>query len=155
MKEELRSLWQLVRAGKWRALLLSPTESTLLQFLRYLIVGGVSFITDALMLRLCERVFGLHYLCSAAVGFLFGVTVNYILSGLLAFAGQKARVGKTAELFIFLIISVLGLAWTELLMWLFTEKAGFHYMLSKVIAAALVLLWNYFAKRLLYRKKEA
>lgn len=145
----------MLKDRQWRALFFEPTDSSLLQFLRYIPVGGFSFIADALVLRLCEHVFGLDYRLAAAIGFIFGVTVNYFLSGLLSFAGKKARVGKTAELVIFLAISLTGLGLTELLMIFFTEVIGLHYMLSKVIAAALVLIWNYLAKKVLYRQKGA
>lgn len=152
MKEELKEILTLLRKLRFRDLLLTPTDNSLLQVGRYLIVGGFSFIADAAVLRLFENVFGFHYLVAAAAGFLFGVTVNYVLSGLLAFAGKKARVSKTAELVIFLAISVAGLGLTELLMWLFTDIGGLHYMLSKVIAAAIVFFWNFLAKKVLYRQ---
>ena len=155
MREEIAAIWQMLKKGQWRALFFEPTDSTLLQFCRYIPVGGFSFIADSLVLRLCEHVLGLDYRLAAAIGFLFGVTVNYYLSGLLSFAGKKARVGKKAELTIFLLISLIGLGLTELLMIFFTEVIGLHYMLSKVIAAALVLIWNYLAKKVLYKQKGA
>ena len=38
-------------------------------------------------------------------------------------------------------------------MWLFTEKLNWYYMISKAVAAIIVLFWNFFAKKLLlYRK---
>lgn len=84
-----------------------------------------------------------------------GVTVNYFLSTHLAFAGMQARVSRQAELAVFLLISLLGLGLTELLMYLFTDKLGLHYMLSKAVAAVIVFLWNFFAKKVLYRKDTA
>ena len=42
---------------------------------------------------------------------------------------------------------------TEGLMWVFTEKLNWYYMISKAVAAIIVLFWNFFAKKLLlYRK---
>ena len=38
-------------------------------------------------------------------------------------------------------------------MWAFTDGLGLFYLLSKAIAAVIVLLWNFFAKKLMYRKK--
>ena len=48
---------------------------------------------------------------------------------------------------------LIGLGLTELLMWAFTDGLGLFYLLSKAIAAVIVLLWNFFAKKLMYRKK--
>lgn len=154
MKQEFLEIWGLLRKWKWRALLYEPTGNSLLQFGRYLIVGGSAFVADALTLRLVEQC-GVYYLIAAAAGFLVGVTVNYFLSTHLAFAGMQARVSRQAELAVFLLISLLGLGLTELLMYLFTDKLGLHYMLSKVVAAVIVFLWNFFAKKVLYRKDTA
>lgn len=154
MKQEFLEIWRLFIHWKWGALLYRPTENGLLQFCRYLIVGGSAFVVDALVLRVVERC-GVHYLLAAAAGFLVGVTVNYLLSKVLAFAGMQARVSKEAELAIFLLISLMGLGLTELLMYLFTDKLGMHYMLSKAVAAVIVFLWNFFAKKVLYRKNPA
>lgn len=139
---------------KWRELLYKPTGNSLLQFLRYLIVGGSAFIADALTLRIVERL-GLHYLIAAAFGFTLGVIVNYILSKTLAFSGMKAGMSAAAEFGVFIVISLIGLGLTELLMWAFTDGLGLHYMLSKAIAAVIVFLWNFFAKKLLYKKRPA
>ena len=57
------------------------------------------------------------------------------------------------EFILFIIISLIGLGLTEWLMWLFTDGLGLFYLASKAIAAVIVLLWNFFAKKLMYRKK--
>ena len=105
MKQEFLEIWGLLRKWKWRALLYEPTGNSLLQFGRYLIVGGSAFVADALTLRLVEQC-GVYYLIAAAAGFLVGVTVNYFLSTHLAFAGMQARVSRQAELAVFLLISL-------------------------------------------------
>ena len=61
---------------------------------------------------------------------------------------------REAEFALFIVISLIGLGLTELLMWAFTDGLGLFYLLSKAIAAIIVLLWNFFAKRLMYRKKS-
>ena len=72
----------------------------------------------------------------------------------LAFAGKKANMSPQAEFALFIVISLIGLGLTELLMWLFTDGLGLFYLVSKAIAAVIVLLWNFFAKKLMYRKKS-
>ena len=56
---------------------------------------------------------------------------------------------RTAEVAIFVLIGVVGLGFTELLMWLFAGRAGFHYLPSKLLTTALVFIWNFAAKKLL------
>ena len=38
-------------------------------------------------------------------------------------------------------------------MWVFVDKLGIHLAIAKIIAAGIVLFWNFFMKKiLLYRK---
>ena len=69
---------------------------------------------------------------------------DYVLLHLITEAGVHYLISGT-------ISFLVGL--TEGLMWLFTEKLNWYYMISKAVAAIIVLFWNFFAKKLLlYRK---
>ena len=57
------------------------------------------------------------------------------------------------EFAVYAIIGVMGLGLTELLMYLFTDKLAVHYIISKIIVAAIVLVWNFFARKLILYKK--
>ena len=61
MKQEFLEIWGLLHKWKWRALLYEPTGNSLLQFGRYLIVGGSAFVADALTLIIVEQC-GVYYL---------------------------------------------------------------------------------------------
>jgi len=61
-------------------LLLRPTDSTLVQLLRYTFVGGLAFIVDLGSLFALTEFAGLHYLVSASLSFLLGLATNYTLS---------------------------------------------------------------------------
>lgn len=137
--------------ARLRALFVEPTSNVLIQTLRALFVGGAAFVADAGVLWLISLT-GLHYLICAALSFAVGVTVNYILSVKFVFK-ERASVGKTAEIAVYLVVSLVGLGLTELLMWLFTERVGFHFMVSKAIAAICAFAWNFTIRKVtLYRK---
>ncbi len=149
----LKNFFELFKKGDFKGLLIEPTEDGFLQFFRYIFVGGASFVTDYILLHVITET-GIHYLVSGAVSFIAGLCVNYWLSKLLVFSKKTTGAEKAKEFTVFAIIAVLGLALTELLMWLFTEKLGWYYMISKAVAAIIVLFWNFFMKKiLLYRKK--
>ena len=152
MKDSWEEILSLLRRWRWRELLYMPTDNATLQFLRYIIVGGCAFVADFCTVWLVKEL-GFHYLVAGVFGFVVGVIVNYILSKTLAFSGKKANMSAQAEFALFIIISLIGLGLTELLMWAFTDGLGFYYLLSKAVAAVIVLLWNFFAKKLMYRKK--
>lgn len=124
------------------------TDNTFIQFFRYCFVGGLAFLVDYGSLYLLSDKFGLHYLLSASIAFIAGLVVNYLISTYWVFSESKFQ-DKRKEFAIFAIIGLIGLGLTEGLMWLFTDLAGLHYMLSKLITAALVLLWNFIARKLI------
>lgn len=149
----LKNFFELLKKGDLKGLLTEPTEDSFLQFFRYIFVGGASFVTDYVLFHLITEA-GIYYLVSGVISFVAGLCVNYALSKLLVFSKKTTGAEKAKEFSVFAIIAVLGLVITEILMWAFTEKLGWYYMISKAIAAIIVLFWNFFMKKiLLYRKK--
>lgn len=55
---------------------------------------------------------------------------------------------KVLEFNLFLLISAIGLVFTEILLWLFTDVFGLYYLISKVISAIIVMFWNFIARQL-------
>lgn len=132
-------------------LFIVPTNNTLIQLFRYLFVGGTAFVVDAGCLFLLEMM-GLNYLVAAVFAFISGLIVNFILSKMLVFKGAESGSSNGVEFLVFAIIGVIGLGLTEIIMYLCTEKLSFYFMLSKIIAAIIVLIWNFVARKLiLYR----
>ncbi len=150
----LKNFFTLLKNGDIKGIMLTPTEDPFLQFFRYIFVGGASFVADSALLFIITEG-GLPYLISGVISFIFGVTVNYILSKLLVFSNKTEGAERSKEIAVFVAVAVCGLGITEGLMWLFTEKLGLWYMISKIIAAVIVLFWNFFMKKiLLYSKKK-
>lgn len=134
-------------------ILFEPTSDGFIQFLRYVGVGGVAFLADGASLFLCVGL-GMHYLVAAVFGFMIGLSINYYLSKLFVFRNEVTRATLLNEFVIYGVIGVAGLGMTEFLMYFCTEKLGMYFMISKVIAAALVLVWNFGARKvILYREK--
>lgn len=150
----LNTFFLLLKKGDIKGIMLSPTEDSFLQFFRYIFVGGASFVADSAMLYLITEI-GVPYLISGAFSFCFGLATNYILSKLLVFSNKTKGSERNKEIAVFAIVAICGLFITEGLMWFFTEKLSLWYMLSKIIAAGIVLFWNFFMKKiLLYSKKQ-
>jgi putative flippase GtrA len=124
------------------------------EFARYLIVGGSAFLVDFGILYLSKTFllsgFGVTGVYIAtALGFIAGLVYNYILSLIFVFKKAKEKVqGKTFRAFItFSVIGVIGLGLTELGMYLGVSVMDINYLLVKVVMAAIVLLWNYLARK--------
>ena len=126
---------------KFKKIFYGASDNLLIQFVRYFFVGGFAFIID----------FGLLYLLSATLSFIAGLVVNYIISCIWVFNNSKFR-NRIVEFLFFAAIGVVGLGFNDLLIWLFTDCIGTHYMFSKIVAAAMVYLWNFFARKYLVFK---
>lgn len=142
MKTALSKLW---RGG---------TSNVFVQLFRYVFVGGGAFIVDYFTLWLLADVVYVHYLLSAAVAFILGLIVNYLLSVRWVF--NNGRLDNVwAEFFVFALIGIVGLGFNELIIYLCTGVLGIWIMLSKIISTGIVFLWNFFARKyILFRNKK-
>lgn len=129
------------------------------EFFRYAVVGGISFLADTGTLALFEEFIftekeGIGLFISTAAGFIVGLIVNYILSLIFVFKGsENKRSGKDVKSFIvFTIVGVIGLGLTELGMYIGVNVLSFHYLFTKIVVAAIVLVWNYAGRKILIFK---
>ncbi|TAH43874.1 MAG: GtrA family protein [Betaproteobacteria bacterium] len=112
----------------------------LVRFIRFAAVGAVGTLAHyALLLTLVEG-FGASPLAGATAGFVLGAIVNYTLSRLLVFDTDRAHVEALPRFF---AVATIGLAWTALLMKLFVDVLGLHYLVAQLVTTALLLLWHY------------
>lgn len=127
------------------------TTNIFIQFFRYIFVGGLAFLADAFTLWLCEK--WMNYMIAAAIAFVVGLAVNYALSILFVFSESSKVKNKVKEFVVYGIIGLIGLLITEGIMYLFTDVFGLYFLISKIIAAAIVLVWNFAARKVvLYNK---
>ncbi len=145
--EPVRDTSPQIAKPAWRRIVLERTESTSVQFLRYLVVGGLAFVVDFCSLYVLTSQTGVHYLVSAAVGFLLGLIVNYVLSRTWVFPHRSVR-SASLEFAIFSGIGLIGLGLNETGMWLLSSLAGMHYLIAKLCTTAVVFFWNFAARKL-------
>lgn len=129
-----------------RKLLNHQTDNTVIQLLRYTLVGGGAFVVDFAALIALTELLDVYYLVSAAIAFIFGLITNYVLSIRWVFY-KRSLESAWVEFGIFALIGVIGLGLNQLFMWTFTEYAHFHYIESKIASTVFVYLWNFFARR--------
>ena len=147
----MKELFDYIFKLDFKSLFITKSNNTFLQFYRYFFVGGVSFLADGGSLFFITTI-GVNYLISVIFAFVIGLAVNYGLSKLLVF--EKSSVNGKIEFLVYGIIGVIGLGFTEIIMYVLTEIAGLYFMVSKVIATIIVLVWNFVARKIiLYRKK--
>ncbi|HCS93869.1 MAG TPA: GtrA family protein [Bavariicoccus seileri] len=123
------------------------------QLMKFGVVGVIASLIDFGVLYVLTEYLGINYLVSSTISFLASVIFNYILSVKWVFV--TAKTNKTKELLLFTILSAVGLVINNLLMWVFVEKAGVYYMLAKVIATVVVMLYNFISRKILIEDKGA
>ena len=133
-------------------------SSTLLgQIVRYLVTGGLAFVVDFGLFALCLYVFDWHYLLANLVGLIAGLIINYILSVVWVFVACKRVLEKNKglEFSLFALVGIAGVGINQLLMFLMVGVFDWNEMASKMVAAVLVLMWNFGARRLmLFRERK-
>ena len=129
------------------------TDDIFLQFFRYIFVGGTAFIVDFFFLYFFSDICGIYYLISAVLSFIISVLVNYIMSTRWVF-NQDNIGNKVLEFNLFILISTIGLVFTEILLYFFTDIVGLYYLVSKIIASIIVLFWNFLARRVMFYGKS-
>ena len=119
------------------------------EVMRFLVVGGGCFVLEYVLLYTLTEYGHIPYLTSSAVAFTVSLLVNYFLCVTFVFhARNQSRKG----MILFAATSFAGLGINQVTMWFFVEIAGLWYMFAKVIASAVVMIWNYFTKRYILKK---
>ena len=133
------------------------------EIIRFAVSGGVCFLIEFALLVLLRDTCGLDTLVATPIAFTVSVIVNYLFCVKWVFpdAGKQGNKARIA----FFISSIMGLVLNEGLMWLFRvlfgEDAvvitvfGFAvtmYMVNKVLATLIVMVWNYITKRYILKK---
>lgn len=117
------------------------------QFMKFGVVGVIAFCIDYGILALLTEVFGVNYLVSATISFTASVVFNYVASMHYVFT-HKEGMSKRREFAIFVALSVIGLGINNLCMWAGVELFGIHYLITKIGATAIVMVWNFVTRKI-------
>lgn len=140
-------------------------NNRLKEIIRFVLTGGVCFLIEYAALIVLKEWLRLSAVTATPIAFVISVFFNYLLCVKWVFPGAKEG-SRTAQMG-FLITSVTGLFLNWAIMWVLTSLLGEDrllftlmgtdikiYMVNKVIATALVMVWNYFTKRYVLRKGD-
>ncbi len=113
----------------------------LIRFLKYVTVGGTTFLLDLLLLYLLIDYFEIYYVGATALAFSIAVSINYFVSRRFVFTGTLRSVH--AGYGIFILIAGAGMVAVTGLMVVLVELFHLPYLPARVIVASIVGLWNY------------
>ena len=118
----------------------------LMQILKFGIVGGTAFIVDYGIFTILSQFLNIHYLIASIISFSISVIYNYILSIKWVFDVSKKQ--TTKEFAIFVILSVIGLGLNSLIMYISVDLLNIHEMISKILATAIVMVYNFITRKI-------
>lgn len=122
-------------------------KKLLAQFMKFGVVGVIAFVIDYGLLALLTELFGINYLVSATISFTASVVLNYVASMRYVFT-HKEGMSRRREFVIFVVLSVIGLLINNGCMWAGVELLGVHYLLTKIVATAIVMIWNFVTRKI-------
>lgn len=120
------------------------------QILKFGVVGALAFLVDYGVLMLLSQVFGVDPVLAAGISFCISVIFNYLASMRFVFT-HRDDMSKTREFVLFIVLSVVGLIINEIIMWLGTRafgSSGLAVTAVKVVATAVVMVWNFVSRKL-------
>ena len=118
--------------------------------LRFLVVGGLSFLIDFGLLVLLREIVGFDLIVATPVAFLTSLIINYALQRLYAFRSTTG-IGPSAAKYLALV--AFNTVATSLIV-AGSEQLGVGYEIGKVLSTALMTVWNFFLyKHWIFRDK--
>ena len=120
------------------------------QILKFGVVGALAFLVDYSVLMLLSQVFGVDPVLAAGISFCISVIFNYLASMRYVFT-HRDDMSKTREFVLFIVLSIVGLIINEIIMWLGTRafgSSGLAVTVVKVVATAVVMVWNFVSRKL-------
>lgn len=121
------------------------------QILKFGVVGGLAFVIDYALLYLLTEFLNIHYLVSSIISFSVSVIFNYILSIKWVFDVNKKQDVK--EFIIFIVLSIIGLGINSLIMYIMVDLMNVYYMASKIVATAVVMVYNFITRKIFIEGK--
>lgn len=116
------------------------------QFLKFAVVGLISFAVDWLLLVFLTDLCRVDYLVSTSISFIVSIVLNYALSVRYVFP-HRDDMSRKREFTIFAILSAIGLGLTDVFMFVGVTMLNIAYQAMKVIATFCVTWYNYFSRR--------
>ena len=89
----------------------------------------------------------MSYFLSSGISFSVSVLVNYILSMRFVFQG-KQDMSKWQEIAIFTVLSVIGLVFNQIIMYLLVEFFAIFYAIAKIFTTMTVTIFNFISRKI-------
>lgn len=123
------------------------TENLFVQIFKFGIVGVIATIVDFAFLYFFKELCHFDVLVANTLSFCISVIYNYIASVKWVFDVNTEK-DKRKQFITFIIFSVIGLLLNDLIMWVSTDSFHIHYLVAKIIATVIVMVFNFVTRKM-------
>lgn len=124
-----------------------------IEAVKYAAASAVAFVVDYALLLVLTRYAGWYYLLAAAVSFLAGATVAYVLSVRFVFHAHRLH-NRKLEFTSFVLLGLFGVAINLLVLFMTVGRLGIDVVYAKPVAACFTFVANFALRRqLLFRTR--
>jgi len=112
------------------------------KFIKFCVVGFSGMVIDFGTTWLLKEKLKVNKYIANSTGFILAASSNYLFNRFWTFHSENPRIAT--EYMSFILISAIGLAINNLIIFLLNEKMKLNFYLSKLFAIGVVTIWNFF-----------
>jgi len=116
-------------------------EFLIQKFIKFCVVGFSGMLIDFGVTWLLKEKVKVNKYIANSTGFILAATSNYIWNRFWTFHSENSHIAT--EYFSFILISLVGLAINNLIIYIFSDRMKFNFYLAKLLAIGVVTLWNF------------
>ncbi|MFN7326838.1 MAG: GtrA family protein [Chitinophagales bacterium] len=113
------------------------------KFFKFGVVGFTGLLVDFGITWLLKERLKLNAYLASSTGFTCAVINNFLLNRIWTFENHDPEVA--VQFGKFAVVSAVGLVLNNSIIYLLKERFGFNFYVAKLVATAVVLLWNFWA----------
>lgn len=122
------------------------------QLMKFVVVGGLSFVLDFIIYYVLTNFFSVYYLIAGFFSFSLSLIFNYLMSMKFVFK-SKDDLKKTHEFAIFVTLSVMGLGLNLLSLYILVDIFKMNDLIAKVFVAGIVMIFNFVTRKIFLEQK--
>lgn len=115
------------------------------------LVGVLATAIEYVLLIIFKELIGMEVLIASGIAFTVSLCFNYILSMKYVFIDKK-DMSKIKEMIGFFVTAIAGLLINQFVMYIMVNTLSLYYLFSKVVATAIVMIWNFLSRHIFLEK---
>ncbi|WP_202107662.1 GtrA family protein [Succinivibrio dextrinosolvens] len=127
-------------------------KKTKKQIVKFTIIGGIAFVIDYFLLIFFTEILHQNYLIANFFSYSISTIFNYIFTIKWVFTNKRNKIKDVRLFTIFNILCIVGLLINQIIIYTFTDLLGWYYLISKLFATFIVLVFNFITRKMLLDK---